>query len=477
MLYLVFSPKNQCEKIKGYLKGECDNRIDIFGKYILFITEDYNGNTIEDGYTHLTKELNKIDINQLNKFLYTNKLLYSPNGNFNINNQFNSNGTNLLMKEDNIPIPELGAVILKVRDNQDNLNMEFNQFNNPSSYGYNNQLFNGLSINNINNEIFGIYNIKDISNKTSSDLNDLLNILTICGIDYFRAKHISSIIKSYLIPNKEYLELFIGLLNSYSEYIKTKSKLKVDNKYLNNIHNIFSNNYTQPMTNSMQYYNEYVQRMMIKPLTLDELKEEIKIVESLGTIMKDIKERLEKINNGEEFYKTIFSDILSTLFSTDIDSLTLINGLDTLKRIVYSKNKLNTIEKNTKVNSKIKIKKENDKMKNFKDENKLNILVEKINQFFIKEYMKDNCEDYIKDSLYKNERINLASTNAEYDDELSFNVDLDIKNLKLIFMVDDEEVNSMSFKSLDEVIDYINSISFEELVDDDNFPGYTKYED
>lgn len=83
----------------------------------------------------------------------------------------------------------------------------------------------------------------------------------------------------------------------------------------------------------------------------------------------------------------------------------------------------------------------------------------------------------IYNELVKGNIIGLASTEAEYS-EMVFEANLNIAKLRIEFVVDGGEyVKALEFKSVEDVTEYIQGVTFDDLVDDDNFPGYSKYED
>ena len=101
------------------------------------------------------------------------------------------------------------------------------------------------------------------------------------------------------------------------------------------------------------------------------------------------------------------------------------------------------------------------------------------------DFMETEYDDYSRSriellgevSSYPNRWINLASTNAEYDDDMKFCVDLNFGARQARWTVNDKVVKTESFENLKEMENFIRFTTFEEVTGDENFPGYSKYEE
>lgn len=105
------------------------------------------------------------------------------------------------------------------------------------------------------------------------------------------------------------------------------------------------------------------------------------------------------------------------------------------------------------------------------------ILAKVIDEFLIREYDNESEYDKIMEKINNGEEINLATTSAEYDDDMEFEATL-VKNddkYKIKYSVNEEVVNEEEYK-INELINVLKYTSFEELTEDENFPGYSKYE-
>lgn len=105
------------------------------------------------------------------------------------------------------------------------------------------------------------------------------------------------------------------------------------------------------------------------------------------------------------------------------------------------------------------------------------LLAKAIDEFLISEYENESNYDEILEKINNGEEINLATTNAEYDDDMEFEATLVTKDekYKIEYSVNEEVVNEEEYK-IDELINVLKYTSFEELTGDENFPGYSKYE-
>lgn len=84
--------------------------------------------------------------------------------------------------------------------------------------------------------------------------------------------------------------------------------------------------------------------------------------------------------------------------------------------------------------------------------------------------------------------INIAETNAEYDDDLLFGVDCNINNMSLMWYIQKKDNNTDEFKliwantkifnSYNDLMDFIDSRDFDEMVSEDFYEesGISKYE-
>lgn len=78
MVYLVFTPKNHIDEMEHYLEENKELYYSLKDKFIMIGIENYNGNSNEDGYAHVLKEMLNIDLNYLDKFVYgDNKGLFN----------------------------------------------------------------------------------------------------------------------------------------------------------------------------------------------------------------------------------------------------------------------------------------------------------------------------------------------------------------------------------------------------------------
>lgn len=108
-------------------------------------------------------------------------------------------------------------------------------------------------------------------------------------------------------------------------------------------------------------------------------------------------------------------------------------------------------------------------------------IIDKINEYntfefeFSKEEMKKDKEDIIEKVKNKKD-IELAYTTDE-NDKNEFEVFINLKTLKLMYLVNNKIVKEEKFKDLNEVLEYVSDMDFDSLVDDDNFPGFSKYND
>lgn len=85
--------------------------------------------------------------------------------------------------------------------------------------------------------------------------------------------------------------------------------------------------------------------------------------------------------------------------------------------------------------------------------------------------------------------INIATTNAEYNEDLLFVVDIDTRKNEIIWIINNYEdddllselifEDKMKFNSSEEMIEFLNEHSFDDILSDEYFAksGISKYEE
>lgn len=113
------------------------------------------------------------------------------------------------------------------------------------------------------------------------------------------------------------------------------------------------------------------------------------------------------------------------------------------------------------------------------DRKKVEKFVNMYADFQEREYGNDINEEEMVQEIMDGKGIEygMAYTTAEYDEDMGFEANLNVNELRLTFLVNDEKVNTQDFTDIDDLIEYMRFIGFDDLVDDENFPGYSKYED
>lgn len=96
-----------------------------------------------------------------------------------------------------------------------------------------------------------------------------------------------------------------------------------------------------------------------------------------------------------------------------------------------------------------------------------------LDNYYQREFLDESDYDGILQSINAGEILNLGSTTAEYDNT-TFDVELDVKNRKINYLVNNNIVNTEQYDIFD-LIQMLKYVTFDELLEDDNFPGYTKY--
>lgn len=90
----------------------------------------------------------------------------------------------------------------------------------------------------------------------------------------------------------------------------------------------------------------------------------------------------------------------------------------------------------------------------------------------------DDLEEMLNDvQSGKSVWYSIASTNAEYDDDMMFDAEINFVEMKVRYSVRGTVVKEDKFDTYHEMLMFVKYASFDELVSDDNFPGYSKYED
>ena len=97
----------------------------------------------------------------------------------------------------------------------------------------------------------------------------------------------------------------------------------------------------------------------------------------------------------------------------------------------------------------------------------------------------DDIEEMMNDVMNgKSEWYDLAVVSAEYNEDLMFYVKVNITENKVTYLINNTKgcdgyklLKEKYFNDYNELLIFIKYASFDELISDDNFPGYSKYKE
>lgn len=105
------------------------------------------------------------------------------------------------------------------------------------------------------------------------------------------------------------------------------------------------------------------------------------------------------------------------------------------------------------------------------------LLANALDDYFYREFNNPSDYENILNKINNGEDIGLAMTTAEYDESLEFEATLKCANKTIEYSVNNKVAKVEEYKSFQEIADMIKWVGFDEFVEDDNFPGYSKYLD